>query len=67
MKLTGQFPVGRGDGPINVAVQRPTVNLKEAQNAMIQAQTAVKQDQAPLFSKHGRFGPRVITHPGIEQ
>lgn len=49
----------------NVAVQRPTVNIKEAENLGEQAAAAVHSQQ-PSFSKHASFGPKVVTHPGLE-
>jgi hypothetical protein len=65
MKRSGQFPLGGTGGPINVAVQRPTVNIKEAENVGEQAAAAVHEEPV-TFSKHGTFGPRVTTHPGLE-
>lgn len=52
----------------NVAVQRPTVNIKEAENVGEAAQAVVPGTAAqPLrFSKHGTFGPKKVTHPGFE-
>lgn len=47
----------------NVAVQRPTVNLKEAENLGEEATAAAVRPQPGVtFSKHGAFGPPVI-HP----
>lgn len=60
-------PFGPQDGAkINVAVQRPTVNLKEAENAGEQAQAASRIKPRVAFSKHATFGPPVVTHPGLE-
>jgi len=68
MKPQGQFPLGGSGGKINVAVQRPTVNLKEAENVGEQAAAAAQSIAASptVLSKHARFGPKVVTHPGLE-
>lgn len=42
-------------GPINVALQRPTVNLRESENASEQARAVVKPQPLPTFSKHATF------------
>lgn len=64
----GQFPAGLPQGKVNVAVQRPTVNVREAEN-MGEEMASVAQRSAAVgttFSKHGTFGPKKTTHPGIE-
>jgi hypothetical protein len=65
------FPVGLPSGRVNVAVQRPTVNVKEAENVGEQLAAAVNHAKevpdGPRFSKHGTFGPKRITHPGLEE
>jgi hypothetical protein len=70
MKLSGQFPAGIPSGKVNVAVQRPTVNVKEAENVGEQLAATVEHAKAlpdaPRFSKHGTFGPARVTHPGLE-
>lgn len=66
MKLVGQLPLGRGAQPINVGVQRPSVNLRQAENSLIQAQSVTGMTPMPTFSKHGTFGPKRVTHPGFE-
>lgn len=48
------LPAGK-DQPINVGVQRESVNLKEAENVAAQAKAAIRQPQAPVFAKHGTF------------
>jgi len=55
-KAPGQLPLGK-DTPMNVAVQRPTVNVREAENVGEQAAAAVHSDSAFRFSKHGTLGP----------
>jgi hypothetical protein len=67
MKPQGPFAAGTDAGRINVAVQRPTVNLREAENLGEQfaAETRANQKQ-PRLSKHATFGPAKVTHPGIE-
>jgi hypothetical protein len=68
MKIQGQFPAGLPTGRSNLAVQRPTVNLREAEN--VGAETAAVAQRAAasgnMFSKHATFGPKQVTHPGIE-
>lgn len=70
MKLSGQFLAGIPSGPVNVAVQRPTVNIKEAENVGAQLAATVEHAKAipdqPRFSRHATFGPPKVTHPGIE-
>jgi hypothetical protein len=55
-KMTGSLPLGQ-DTKINVAVQRPSVNLKEAANVSEQAAAAVAHitQPQPTFAKHGTF------------
>ena len=61
------IPFGPQDGAkINVALQRPTVNLKEAENVGEQAQAAARVTPRVSFSKHATFGPKAVTHPGLE-
>lgn len=82
MKTPAPFLAGLPSGKVNVAVQRPTVNVKEAENEAEQGQAAADRASAsvtPLgpgvktkapsvtFSKHGTFGPKRITHPGLEE
>jgi hypothetical protein len=70
MKSQGsQFPVGLPSGKINLAVQRPTVNLKEAENVTAEMASVAQRTAASgnTFSKHATSGPKVITHPGIEE
>jgi hypothetical protein len=68
MKQAGQFSAGLPSGKVNVAVQRPTVNLREAEN--VGAETAAVAQRAAasgnMFSKHATFGPKKVTHEGIE-
>lgn len=70
MKLSGNFSAGLPTGKVNLAVQRPTVNLKEAENVSEQAAATTEHAKATLtpvtFSKHGTFGPKRVTHPGLE-
>jgi len=65
---SGPFSAGN-DEKINVAVQRPTVDLREAENLGEQLSGELRQNQQPTQltkSKHGTFGPRLVTHPGLE-
>lgn len=50
---------GLGSGPINVAVQRPTVNVREAENLGEEAQAAAHTNVETgfRFSRHGTLGP----------
>jgi hypothetical protein len=67
MKTPSGFTLGgRGSGPINVALQRPTVNIKEAENVGEQAAAAAHNEPTLSFTKHATFGPKVVTHPGLE-
>ena len=59
-RAAGNFPLGgRGTGPINVAVQRPTTNLREAENLGEEAQAAAHTNTETgfRFSRHGTLGP----------
>ena len=66
MKPAGQLSLGSGRGKapafgkdekLDVALQRPTVNIKEAENTGEQAEAATRADQpAVRFSKHGTLG-----------
>lgn len=71
MKAPSQFPAGLPSGKFNVAVQRPTVNVKEAENVGEQleavANRAKQIPDGPRFSKHATFGPVKNTHPGLEE
>ena len=64
------FPAGLPSGKVNLAVQRPTANLAAADNLGPQNTALGNQAKAmpdmPRFSKHGTFGPKRVTHPGIE-
>ncbi len=65
----GPFSAGN-DEKINVAVERPTVNLKQAEDLGEELAGALRKNQEPVKltkSKHATFGPKMITHPGIEQ
>jgi hypothetical protein len=68
MRQSGQFPAGLPSGKVNVALQRPTVNLKEAENVGAELASVAQRSAASgnVFSKHATFGPKKITHPGIE-
>jgi hypothetical protein len=50
-------------GPIDVALQRPTVNAEQGEKVQAESQA---NPLTPILSRHAKFGPRVITHPGIE-
>jgi hypothetical protein len=54
----GQFPLGRSE-KINVAVQRPTVNLKEAENLAEEAASVTHQGGTNPFKKSGWGGGHV--------
>ena len=47
----------------DVALNRPTVNVEQGDK--VQAESAANP-LTPILSRHAKFGPRVITHPGIE-
>jgi len=51
---SGQFPLGKSE-KINVAVQRPNVNVREAENLGEQAAAEIRHNYEPdvRFSKHG--------------
>jgi hypothetical protein len=67
MKLQGPFAAGNDAGKVNVAVQRPTVNLREAENLGEELAGATRTNQKPVrLSKHATFGPQTVTHPGLE-
>jgi len=67
MKAQGPYAAGQDAGRVNVAVQRPTVNIREAENVGEQLAAETRRNQQPVtFSKHGSFGPRSVTHPGLE-
>jgi hypothetical protein len=67
MNVPSPFAAGTDAGKINVAVQRPTVNLREAENLGEQFAAETRANQKPFtFSKHGTFGPKRVTHPGVE-
>lgn len=67
MRPQGSFAAGQDAGKINIAVMRPTVNLREAENLSEQAAAVGRANQPPVrLSKHGTFGPPVMTHPGLE-
>ena len=52
------FPLGKSN-KFDVALQRPTVNLKESENVASQAAAVLrKNDPTVRFAKHGTFfGP----------
>ncbi len=57
MKAPGNFPLGKSQ-KINVALQRPSVNLKEAENAGAQAMALTRKSQPPApISKLNKIGP----------
>jgi hypothetical protein len=62
----GPFAAGN-DEKIDVAVMRPTTNLREAENLGEATAGEVRRNQQPFrFSKHGTFGPQSMTHPGLD-
>lgn len=66
-RKAGNIPLGgQGSGPINVAVQRPTVNIKEAENVAEQANAAAHTNTETgfRFSRHGTLGP--VKPTGLE-
>lgn len=65
-KPHGAFPLAQQSGPINVALQRPTVNLKEAENVAEEAAATAHSEPSLTLSKHATFGPKQVTHPGLE-
>lgn len=67
MKAPASFTAGNPAGPVNVAVQRPTVNVKEAENLGEQMAAETRRNEPTVqFSKHGTMFRRV-THPGFEE
>jgi hypothetical protein len=50
-------------GPIDVALQRNTVNAEQGDKVQAESQA---NPLTPVLSRHAKFGPRVVTHPGIE-
>lgn len=67
MRTPSPYAAGKDAGPVNVAVQRPTVNLREALNLGEQLAAENRRSQQPVrLSKHATFGPSSVTHPGIE-
>ena len=59
----GNFPIGKSE-KINVALQRPTVNVKEAENVGEQAEAAARASQPQVqFSKHGTMPGYKPVHP----
>lgn len=62
----GPFAKGN-DSKINVAVQRPTVNIREAENVGEQLAAVNRSSQPQMrLSRHATFGPSTVTHPGFE-
>lgn len=59
----GNFPLGKSE-KFNVSVQRPSVNLREAENLGEEASAASRNATgAPAgFSKHGTFSPTPQEH-----
>ena len=58
MKAKLGLPLGPTGDKINVAVQRPTVNVKESENLGEEAKAAARHSGEGLrFAKHGTFGP----------
>ena len=52
-------------GPIDVALQRPTVDAKQGNTVLDEAVNSAARP-LPMMSRHAKFGPRVVTHPGLE-
>jgi hypothetical protein len=66
MKSTQSLPIKQDN--VNIAVKRPSVNIKEAENQGEEANALAqrfKQDSGVRFSKHATFGPST-PHP-LEQ
>lgn len=67
MQVPARFAAGEENKKINPAVQRPTVNAREAENVGEQLAAETRRNMEPVrLSKHGTFGPRMVTHPGLE-
>lgn len=67
MKAPAPFAAGNDAGRVNVAVQRPTVNLREAENVGEELAAANRRNLPPvIFGRHASFGPKRETHPGLE-
>lgn len=58
MKLSTSFPLGRSE-KINVAVQRPTVNVREAENVGEQMAAENRQPVSNNLKKSGWGGGHV--------
>jgi hypothetical protein len=57
MKAAGNFPIGKSIKQ-NVALQRPSVDLKAAENAGEQAVALTRKSQPPAaLSKFNKIGP----------
>lgn len=61
-KIAGSLPLGKNT-PLNVAVQRPTVNMREAENLNEQAAAVANRNNPEgfRFSRHGTLGPQRLT------
>lgn len=68
MKMPTPFAAGEQDKRINPAIQRPIVNIHEAENLGEELAGETRRNLEPVrLSKHGAFGPRTVTHPGLEE
>ena len=59
-RLPTKIPIGPSDGRINIAVQRPNINVREAENQNEEANAAAGSLKGPsgvTYSRHGTFGP----------
>jgi hypothetical protein len=59
-RLSTNTPIGPSDDKINIAVQRPNINVKEAENVAEQANAVTQRLKGPngvTYSRHGTFGP----------
>jgi hypothetical protein len=63
MKAPGHFPLGKSE-KFSVAVQRPSVDLRAAENMGEEAAAAARKSQPPAqtFSKHGTFSATPQEH-----
>ena len=64
----GPLAAGENSGRINPSIQRPTANVREAENLGEHLAGETRKNQEPIrLSKHATFGPTTVTHPGLEE
>jgi hypothetical protein len=66
MPAKGNFALGKSE-KFDVALMRPTVNVKESENQGEQAMAAARTTAPPVkFSKHGTFPGGNPAHPVMD-